>query len=203
MDGSHRTLRLSIVLTALSGRALSQEPDPGIVSEPRWLPPLETLTDTDPAANSRISDGTMMPLVPHPGLLFFPYCAPKMNMTEQRYRTMYEEIIFSGTRRFAVPLQDRQTGQLLDVAIVLFLADARSNEARSYYIGEHVSVARARIKRVLNPSQHASKMNYMVRDMNAYPDPPKKKPTVPQCPCPHPLARLCEFIAPAHERFRR
>lgn len=51
----------------------------------------------------------MMPIVPHAGVLFFPYSAPKMNRTEQRYRTMYEEIIFSGTRRFAVPLQARPT----------------------------------------------------------------------------------------------
>lgn len=44
-------------LCAALGGVLGQEPDRGIVSEPRWLPPLEEMLDSDPAEGTRISDG--------------------------------------------------------------------------------------------------------------------------------------------------
>ena len=84
------------------GRRLSETvASDGSVSAVRWLPPLENEYDAPPDKESRIDDGTIMPVFPVQGVLFMPYNNPNLTMKEPRYRRMYEEVIFTGAKRFA------------------------------------------------------------------------------------------------------
>ena len=53
-----------------------------------------------------------MPLFPL-GVTYLPYTQPVLNIFEPRYRQMYNDILFSGARRFMVCNVDTDTGRVL------------------------------------------------------------------------------------------
>ena len=55
---------------------------------------------------------TVMPLFPL-GVTYLPYTQPVLNIFEPRYRQMYNDILFSGARRFMVCNVDTDTGRVL------------------------------------------------------------------------------------------
>ena len=52
-----------------------------------------------------------MPLFPL-GVTYLPYTQPVLNIFEPRYRQMYNDILFSGARRFMVCNVDTDTGRV-------------------------------------------------------------------------------------------
>ena len=52
-----------------------------------------------------------MPLFPL-GVTYLPYTQPVLNIFEPRYRAMYNDILFSGARRFMVCNVDTDTGRV-------------------------------------------------------------------------------------------
>jgi hypothetical protein len=89
-------------------------------SEVRWLAPLDP---TDP--ESAPSAGAMvMPLFPL-GVTYLPYTSPVLNIFEPRYRAMYNDILFSGARRFMVCNVDSETGRMAEVGVIFYLDELK------------------------------------------------------------------------------
>ena len=155
-----RRLALALLSTAAaapSGRQLSETVGTdGTIASLRWLPPLENEIDSDADPGARIDDGTLMPVFPVRGALFMPYAHVNLTMTEPRYRRMYEEIIFTGARRFAVVLQNVSDGRLLDVGISFHLANVLTNANGTKLVGECIATGRVHLQRILNPSVYVS-----------------------------------------------
>jgi ABC-type transport system substrate-binding protein len=60
----------------------------------------------------------VMPLFPL-GVTYLPYTSPVLNIFEPRYRAMYNDILFSGARRFMVCNVDSETGRMAEVGVSL------------------------------------------------------------------------------------
>ena len=129
-------------------------------SEVRWLAPLDP---TDP--ESAPSAGAMvMPLFPL-GVTYLPYTSPVLNIFEPRYRAMYNDILFSGARRFMVCNVDSETGRMAEVGVIFYLDELKEvseqTQDRVKYIGSHSVIGRAQLNKVLNPSVAATRKSYL------------------------------------------
>jgi Lon protease-like protein len=54
-----------------------------------------------------------------------PHSDHVLNIFEPRYRAMYGDILFNGSRRFVVPVSNPETGALASVAPVFYLEDLK------------------------------------------------------------------------------
>ena len=81
--------------------------------EINWVPPINPSEgDSEP------SDGaTVMPLFPL-GVTYLPFTQNTLNIFEPRYRQMYNDILFSGARRFMVCNVDQETGRLAETGVI-------------------------------------------------------------------------------------
>jgi hypothetical protein len=64
--------------------------------EPSFLKPISSLSAVEATENS-----TVLPLFPLGAVVYTPYSEHRLNIFEPRYRAMYNDILFSGSRRFA------------------------------------------------------------------------------------------------------
>merc|ERR1719183_3347096 len=112
-----------------------------------------------------------MPLFPV-GVAYVPGTEQSLNIFEDRYKEMFNDIILSGTRRFAV-CTDTTNGETenahLDkrfarVAVVFSVSDcdfgAAQDGTRVYAVKCDVT-RRVRVKQVRNPEDWASKETYL------------------------------------------
>jgi len=118
-----------------------------------------TLADSEPAEGA-----TVMPLFPL-GVTYLPYTKPVLNIFEPRYRKMYNDILFSGARRFMVCNVDSETGRLAEVGVVFYLDDLKEVSEqtgdRVKFVGSHSVVSRVRLLKVLNPNAAATRETYL------------------------------------------
>jgi len=125
-----------------------------------WFPPINPLgPDLTP------SDGaTVMPLFPL-GATYLPYTNPVLNIFEPRYRNMYNDILFSGARRFMVTNVDEETGQLAVVGAVFYLDELKEvseqTQDRVKYVGQHTVISRVKLVKILNPKNAATRESYL------------------------------------------
>lgn len=84
-------------------------------------------------------------------------------------------MLVTGSRKFVTVHRDKR-GRLLDVGNVFFISQVAGNKARTWYLGEHIITGRIKIKRILNPSEYTSQVNYIMAQVE-YPyvdiDPPQ------------------------------
>jgi len=130
------------------------------VSEVRWLAPLDpSQSESDPSEGS-----TVMPLFPL-GVTYLPYTTPVLNIFEPRYRAMYNDILFSGARRFMVCNVDSETGRMAEVGVIFYLDDLKEvsekTQDRVKYIGSHTVIGRVQLNKVLNPKVAATRETYL------------------------------------------
>lgn len=59
------------------------------------------------------------------GVTYLPYTSPVLNIFEPRYRAMFNDILFSGARRFMVCNVDQETGRLAEVGVVFYLDELK------------------------------------------------------------------------------
>lgn len=134
------------------------------IEDIRWLPPI------DPSA-ADVSEGyepaegaTVMPLFPL-GVTYIPYTTPVLNIFEPRYRAMYNDILFSGARRFMVCNVDSETGRLAETGVVFYLDELKEvseqTADRVKYVGSHSVIGRVNLKKVLNPPVAATRETYL------------------------------------------
>jgi len=126
----------------------------------RWLPAI------DPQSGDREPDdgATVMPLFPL-GVTYLPYTNPVLNIFEPRYRAMYNDILFSGARRFMVCNVDQETGRLAETGVIFYLDELKEvseqTQDRVKYVGQHSVVGRVKLLSVLNPSVSATRESYL------------------------------------------
>ena len=118
------------------------------------------------AAESAAAEGaTVVPLFPL-GVTYLPYTKPVLNIFEPRYRAMYNDILFSGARRFMVCNVDSETGRLAEVGVLFYLDDLKevsgqTNDAVKYVGSHSVLPTRVRLRKVLNPKMAATRESYL------------------------------------------
>jgi len=129
--------------------------------EPEWLPMIDPKAgDLEPSPNS-----TVLPLFPLGSFVYTPHSEHRLNIFEPRYRALYNDILFSGSRRFAVCSMDPVDGRFAAVASVFYLKDlkevsAATNDAVKY-ICDHEVIGRIRIKKILNPKVWEDRSTYL------------------------------------------
>ena len=120
--------------------------------EVRWLQPIDP---SQPDAEPSSEDATTMPLFPL-GVTYLPYTTTVLNIFEPRYRKMYNDILFSGARRFAVCTMHPEDGRFSEYATVFYLKDLKevseqTNDAVKF-VCDHEVIGRVKINKILNPS---------------------------------------------------
>ena len=129
-------------------------------TEIRWLPPIDPNgEDIEPSEG-----GTVMPLFPL-GVTYLPFTTPVLNIFEPRYRAMYNDILFSGARRFMVCNVDGDTGRLAETGVIFYLDELKEvseqTADRVKYVGSHSVIGRVNLVKVLNPSVAGTRETYL------------------------------------------
>ena len=88
---------------------------------------------------------------------------------------MYNDILFSGARRFMVCNVDQETGRMAEVGVIFYLDELKEvseqTQDRVKYIGSHSVIGRAQLKRVLNPKVAATRETYLRAEVAELEDP--------------------------------
>jgi len=125
-----------------------------------WFPPI----DPSRSEEQPSEDATVMPLFPL-GASYLPYTSPVLNIFEPRYRKMFNDILFSGARRYMVTNVDQETGRLAEVGVVFYLDELKEvseqTQDRVKYIGQHSVIGRVKLVKVLNPEVSATRESYL------------------------------------------
>jgi len=105
-----------------------------------------------------------MPLFPL-GVTYLPYTTNVLNIFEPRYRQMYNDILFSGARRFMVCNVDSETGRLAETGVIFYLDELKEvseqTQDRVKYVGSHSVVGRVQLLKILNPSVAGTRETYL------------------------------------------
>ena len=143
-------------MTPVAECSIEELPNP----EVRLLPPLRAHPDSDPDS----PDSPVYPLFPLGGTVYLPNTQHVLNIFEPRYRKMYNDILFSGSRQFAVCYVS-DTGQFAETASVFYLEDLKevSEQTKDQvkYVCKHKCTKRIRIKKVLNPKAWGDASTYL------------------------------------------
>lgn len=128
--------------------------------EVRWCSPMDSSAkDAEPKEGS-----TVMPLFPL-GVTYLPFTTPVLNIFEPRYRAMFNDILFSGARRFMVCNVDQETGRMAEVGVIFYLDELKEvseqTQDRVKYVGSHSVIGRVQLNKVLNPSVAVSRETYL------------------------------------------
>ena len=137
----------SCAASRIASRRLSRCVSPRLALdwEIEWAPPMNV-----GAAESAAAEGaTVVPLFPL-GVTYLPYTKPVLNIFEPRYRAMYNDILFSGARRFMVCNVDGATGRLAEVGVLFYLDDLKEVSEqtgdRVKFVGSHSVSGRGRAR---------------------------------------------------------
>jgi len=105
---------------------------------------------------------------------YLPYTNHVLNIFEPRYRKMYNDILFNGARRFAVCNVDQDTGRFAEVGVIFYLDELKEvseqTDDRVKYVGTHSVKGRVKIKKVLNPSEAATRESYLRAEVEEFND---------------------------------
>ena len=128
--------------------------------EPDFLPQLGGLKAAEAGENA-----TVMPLFPLGAVVYTPFSEHRLNIFEPRYRAMYNDILFSGARRFAVCTMHPEDGRLATHASVFYLKDLKevseqTNDAVKF-VCDHEVIGTVRIKTILNPESFEKADTYL------------------------------------------
>eukprot|EP00401_Gymnodinium_catenatum_P014989 CAMPEP_0117611278 /NCGR_PEP_ID=MMETSP0784-20121206/82307_1 /TAXON_ID=39447 /ORGANISM="" /LENGTH=492 /DNA_ID=CAMNT_0005414709 /DNA_START=129 /DNA_END=1609 /DNA_ORIENTATION=- len=136
----------------------------------RFLPPLETMERQEPSGHV----GTVV-------LPCFPLALPRaalpgaervLNISEPRYRAMYQDLVEAGRRRIVVPRfrKDASGTRLAEAAVVFELEEIRDAQpgSRFRYVCTHRVARPVRIGRILNPASFAEASTYLLVECEQY-----------------------------------
>eukprot|EP00287_Rhodomonas_sp_CCMP768_P002159 CAMPEP_0196735810 /NCGR_PEP_ID=MMETSP1091-20130531/14097_1 /TAXON_ID=302021 /ORGANISM="Rhodomonas sp., Strain CCMP768" /LENGTH=374 /DNA_ID=CAMNT_0042079481 /DNA_START=162 /DNA_END=1286 /DNA_ORIENTATION=+ len=126
---------------------------------PRFLPPLDSHDEHEPTPNASV-----IPLFPLGSTVYTLETEHTLNIFEPRYRAMYNDILFSGSRRFAVCCVDDEQ-RFSQVASVFYLKDLQEVSEQTgdqiKFICEHEVIGRINITKVLNPKAWEDRSTYL------------------------------------------
>ncbi|KAJ1468545.1 hypothetical protein T484DRAFT_1854987 [Baffinella frigidus] len=173
--GAHRT---GVASLAAASTAIYDE------QEPEWLPMITPMAvDAEPGVNT-----TVMPLFPLGGSVYTPHTEPTLNIFEPRYRSMYNDILFSGARRFAVCSSNPEDGSFSKYAAVFYLSEQKEISEQTYaavfylselkevkFVCDHEITQRFRIDKILNPSAWIGASTYLKVEGEIVEDPAEEE----------------------------
>jgi len=137
-----------------------------------WLPIDLNASETDPSGNP----GTIvMPLVPLDGVsAYLPHSMQEMSIFEPRYKKMYNDILFSGARRFVVADLGPHLDCVADVGVVFYLEDlhdvSEETDGQVKYVCNHRIIGRVCLRLILNPSCWEDASTYLRVETSAIED---------------------------------
>eukprot|EP00854_Cymbomonas_tetramitiformis_P016345 gene16346-19403_t len=115
---------------------------------------------SDPVANELVYP--CFPLGTH---VYLPGSPHFLNIFEPRYRQMYNDILFNGSRRFVVPTCHPSNNNFGEAAVVFYLEDLKevSQETGDQvkYQCKHLVMERVSIKRIVNPENLSDRSTYL------------------------------------------
>lgn len=95
-----------------------------------WLPPLGSGVSAEEGALP--AEGTLtLPVFPLGSTCYLPFSSHGLNIFEPRYRAMYNDILFNGSRRFVVAMVDSLTGRLAKTGVVFYLDELKGARRRA------------------------------------------------------------------------
>jgi len=133
----------------------------------RWLPAMDPSKEDEVITPEQaIETETMvLPVFPLGSMVYMPHSDHVLNIFEPRYRQMYSDILFNGSRRFVVPCSNPETGQLAGVGAVFYLEDLKEVSEQTAdavkYVCSHKVIGRVSIKRTLNDRVWADRTGYL------------------------------------------
>lgn len=135
------------------------------LAELTWLPPLDPTKETETVDPTSAPPLMVLPVFPLGSTAYMPHSDHVLNIFEPRYRQMYSDILFNGSRRFVVPVSHPETGRLASVAPVFYLEDLKEVSEQTAdavkYVCSHKVIGRVTIKRTLNDSVWSDRSSYL------------------------------------------
>ena len=135
------------------------------LAELAWLPPLDPTKETEEVDPALDPTTMVLPVFPLGSTAYMPHSDHVLNIFEPRYRQMYSDILFNGSRRFVVPVSHPETGRLASVAPVFYLEDLKEVSEQTAdavkYVCSHKVIGRVTIKRVLNDAVWGDRSTYL------------------------------------------
>jgi len=132
----------------------------------QWLPFMNVskATETEPIITKE--NEVVLPIFPLGSNVHLPYSEHVLNIFEPRYRAMYNDILFNGSRRFVVPMCDPQAqGHFSKYACVFYLDDLKEVSEQTNdqvkYVCSHTCVSVVRIERVVNDTVWGDRSSYL------------------------------------------
>lgn len=110
----------------------------------------------EPEETPTLKDGEMvLPMFPLGSHVYLPDTEHVLNIFEPRYRAMYNEILFNGSRRFVVPMcAPNEPGKFSSVGAVFYLDDLKEVSEQTNdqikFVCSHTVIERVRVTRSLN-----------------------------------------------------
>jgi len=132
-----------------------------------WLPKMNPSKEPETEPRMSIERGEFaIPMFPLGSHVYLPESEHVLNIFEPRYRAMYSDILFNGSRRFCVPLcAPNMQGVFAQVAPVFYLDDLKEVSEQTNdqvkYVCSHSVIERVKIKRVLNDRNWGDRSSYL------------------------------------------
>jgi len=120
----------------------------------RWMPVMDVRRETEESPT--LAEGELvLPMFPLGSHVYLPDTEHVLNIFEPRYRSMYNEILFNGSRRFVVPMcAPNEPGKFASVAAVFYLDDLKEVSEQTNdqvkFVCSHTVIERVRVVRSLN-----------------------------------------------------
>ncbi|KAL3801023.1 hypothetical protein HJC23_002316 [Cyclotella cryptica] len=107
-----------------------------------------------------------LPLFPLGGIVYTPNSEHILNIFEQRYRQMYNDILMNGSKRFVVSMcHPSEEGRFAKVGVLFSLEELKEvsemTEDRVKYICNHRVTGRVRLHEVINPEAWEKRDTYL------------------------------------------
>ena len=132
----------------------------------QWLPFMDVSKATETEPISTKENEVVLPIFPLGSNVHLPYSEHVLNIFEPRYRAMYNDILFNGSRRFVVPMCDPHAqGHFSKYACVFYLDDLKEVSEQTNdqvkYVCSHTCVSIVRIERVVNDTVWGDRSSYL------------------------------------------
>ncbi|CAB9501368.1 ATP-dependent protease La (LON) domain [Seminavis robusta] len=130
-----------------------------------WLPTVAGSKMVETSSDG-VEDAQVLPLFPLGGIVYTPNSEHVLNIFEPRYRSMYNDILMNGTKRFVVSMSHpTEAGRFAQMGVLFELQELKEVSEQTAdqikYICNHRVTGRVKIHRVLNPDVWESRSTYL------------------------------------------
>jgi len=158
----------------------------------QWLPPLGSEGPDEGSAEGSIT----LPIFPLGSVCYLPFTSHGLNIFEPRYRALYNDILFNGSRRFVVTMVDPLTGRLAKTGVVFYLDELKEVSEQTgdsvKFVCQHSVIGCVEIERVLNPQVWRTRETYLKARVRQRTEP--CEPDAPPCPLETEVAAAMERV---------